>query len=85
MREGGENSLRYLKRVWNRKEGRGTMVLKREKLGLKDGCLKKERGGGNPLTSYEIRKLYFRKHIGNFVSVIRIHQKMYSFFDLPRN
>ena len=55
MREGGENSLRYLKRVWNRKEGRGTMVLKREKLGLKDGCLKKERGGGGtPLRAMKL-------------------------------
>ena len=28
---------------------------------------------------------YFRKHVGNFINVIRILQRMYGFFDLPRN
>ena len=33
----------------------------------------------------QIRKPYFRKHLGNFVNVIGILQRMYGFFDLPRN
>ena len=30
------------------------MVLKREKLGLKDGCLKKERGAETPLRAMKL-------------------------------
>ena len=48
--EGGENCLKYLKRRWNRKEGRGNNFKKGDKLdqgvdALKMGCL-------NPLTNY---------------------------------
>ena len=52
MRESGENCLKYLKKGWNRKEGRETKILKTVggKLGQGVGVLKRE--GGNPLTSY---------------------------------
>ena len=32
-----------------------------------------------------MRKPYWRKHVGYFVNVIRIPQRMYSFFDFPWN
>ena len=48
MRESGGNCLKYLKRWWNRKEGRGTKILKRGgKLGQGVGVLK--RGPETPL------------------------------------
>ena len=50
MREGGGNCLKYLKRRWNRKEGRGHKDFKRGgKLGQGVGALKA--GGWNPLTN----------------------------------
>ena len=54
MREGGGNSLKYLKRGWNRKEGRGNKDFKKEgKAGSRRGCLKKGVGDWKPLTNYE--------------------------------
>ena len=45
MREGGGNSLKYLKRGWNRKEGRGNKVFKKGgKLGQGVGVLKGGKG-----------------------------------------
>ena len=42
LREGGGNCLKYLKRGWNRKEGRGNKNFKkRSKLGQRVGTLKK--------------------------------------------
>ena len=47
MCEGGEKCLKYLKRGWNRKEGRGNKDFKKgEQAGSRGGCLKKEEGGG---------------------------------------
>ena len=56
MREGGGNCLKYLKRGWTRKVGKGNKDFKRgDKLGQGVGALKKGGGGGwNPLTSYDI-------------------------------
>ena len=55
MREGGENCLKYLKRWWNRTEGRGHKDFKRGgKLGQGVGALKRE--VWNPLTNYELVK-----------------------------
>ena len=53
MREGGGNCLKYLKKGWNRKEGRETKILKvGGKLGQGVGALK--RGGSwKPLTNYD--------------------------------
>ena len=49
MREGGGNCLKYLKRGWKRKEGRGNKDLKKGgKAGPRGGCLKKV-GAGTPL------------------------------------
>ena len=54
MCEGGEKCLKYLKRGWNRKEGRGNKDFKKgEQAGSRGGCLKK--GRWNPLTNYECR------------------------------
>ena len=52
MCEGGGNCLKYLKRGWNRTEGREHKDFKKgAKLGQGVGALK--RGGGwNPLTNY---------------------------------
>ena len=51
--EGGGNYLKYLKRGWSRKEGKGNQDLKRRgKLDQGVGALKKG-GGWNPLMSYE--------------------------------
>ena len=44
LREGGGNCIKYLKRGWNRKEGRGNKKLKKEggdKLGQGVGTLKR--------------------------------------------
>ena len=47
MREGGGNCLKYLKRRWNRKEGRGHKDFKRGgEAGSRGGCLKS--GGLEP-------------------------------------
>ena len=46
MREGGGNCLKYLKRWWNRKEGKGNKDFKKEG-GQGVGALK--RGAGTPL------------------------------------
>ena len=47
MREGGGNCLKYLKRGWNRTEGRGHKDYKKEgQAGSRGGCLKKVGGGG---------------------------------------
>ena len=46
---GGGNCLKYLKRRWNRKEGRGNKDFKKSwKAGSRGGCLKTE-GSGIPL------------------------------------
>ena len=47
MREGGESCLKYLKREWNRTEGRGHKdFIKGGQAGSRGGCLKK--GGLEP-------------------------------------
>ena len=48
LREGGGNCLKYLKKGWNRKEGRGNEDFKKGggKAGSRGGCLKK--GGQEP-------------------------------------
>ena len=52
MREGGGNCLKYLKKGWNRKEGRGNEDFKKVgQVGSRDGYLKK--GGWKPLTNYD--------------------------------
>ena len=56
MRKGGENCLKYLKRGYNRKEGRGNKDFKKggASAGSRGMCFKKEGGGGwKPLTNYE--------------------------------
>ena len=59
MREGGGNSLKYLKRGWSRKEEWENKDFKkrgqagsRVKKGGGLGALKKEGGGWNPLANY---------------------------------
>ena len=50
MREGEGNCLKYLKRRWNRKEGRGNKDFKKEgNLGQGVGALKRVGGAGTPL------------------------------------
>ena len=48
MREGGGNCVKYLKRGWNRKEGRGNKDFKKRggQAGSRGECLKK--GGLEP-------------------------------------
>ena len=47
LHEGGGNSLKYLKRGWNRKEGRGNKLFKKGgQAGSRGGCLKN--GGLEP-------------------------------------
>ena len=41
----GANCLKYLKRGWNRKEGRGNKDLKRGQAGSRGGCLKRGEAG----------------------------------------
>ena len=59
MREGGGNSLKYLRSGWNRKEGKGNKDFKKgEEAGSRGGCLEKR--GWNALTNYgEILYLVF--------------------------
>ena len=44
----GGSCLKYLKRGWNRREGRGHKYLKKEgvQAGSRGGCLEKKGGGG---------------------------------------
>ena len=59
MCEGGGNCLKYLKRGWNRTEGRGHKDFKKGGASwVKGGCLKKGEGGWNPLTNYDISKMF---------------------------
>ena len=54
MHEGERNCLKYLKKVWTRKEERGAKILKRRgggQTGSRGGSLEKV-GGWNPLTNY---------------------------------
>ena len=45
LHQGGRNCVKYLKRGWNRKEGRGNKkFLKGRQAGSRDGCLKKDGG-----------------------------------------
>ena len=59
------NFLKYLKRGWNRKEGRGNKDFKKGggQAGSRSGCVKKERerGGWNPLTNYELVRTFKQK------------------------
>ena len=57
------NCLKYLKRGWNRKEGKGNKDLRKGgKLDQKMSALKRGRGW-NPFTNYDILKclMYFNK------------------------
>ena len=51
----GGSCLKYLKRGWNRREGRGHKYLKKEgvQAGSRGGCLEKGGGGEEKLT-YEL-------------------------------
>ena len=54
MHEGERNCLKYLKKVWTRKEERGAKILKRRgggQTGSRGGSLEKV-GGWNPLRNY---------------------------------
>ena len=54
MREdGGGDCLKYLKRGWNKKEGRGNKDFEKGggQAGSRGWCLKRG-GGSNPLTNY---------------------------------
>ena len=78
MREGGGNCLKYLKRVWNRKEGRGDKNFKKGgQAGSRGGCLKRGGGGWNHLTNNEDIKLLYQYHIvekifcgGHFIEAV---------------
>ena len=49
--EGVGNCLKYLKRGWNRTEGRGHKDFKKGKIGSRGGCLKK---GGSLEPPYKL-------------------------------
>ena len=58
LSEGGEKCLKYLKKGWNRKEGRGNKDFKKGgKLGQGVGAVK--RGSWNSLTDYEFSYRFF--------------------------
>ena len=51
--EDGRNCLKYLKRVWNRKQGRGNKDFKKGGASWVKGCVPEKGGGGsNPLLNY---------------------------------
>ena len=56
MGEGGGNCVKYLKREWNRKEGRGNKDFKKGggQAGSRGGCLKKGGWSGTPLRTMAI-------------------------------
>ena len=57
MHKGGGNYLKYLKRGWNRKQGRGNKDCKRRRqAGSRGGCIKKG-GPGTPYKLWYIGKL----------------------------
>ena len=49
LREGGGDCLKYLKKGWNRKEGRGNKVFKKEGGKLSQGLGALKRGTGTAL------------------------------------
>ena len=61
----GGNCLKYLKRGWKRKEGKGNKDFK------KDGVGALKRGGWNPLTNYDIyvKHIYICKTSKIFVKI----------------
>ena len=57
LREGGGNSLKYLKRGWNRKEGMENKDFKKGgQARSRGGCIK--RGGWSPLTNYVLLTIF---------------------------
>ena len=55
MRKGGRNCLKYLKRGWNRKDGRGSKDFKKgDQARSRVGCFKKKGGTGTPLQTMVI-------------------------------
>ena len=69
MCEGGGNCLKYLKRGWDRKEGRGHKDFKKGgKLGQGVGTLKGGGGGWNLLMNYgKSERTYQCMHVQNHV------------------
>ena len=62
MCEVGENCLKYLKRGWNRKDGRGNKDFKKEdKLGQDVGALKGRAGTPLRTMSRILKKIVFGK------------------------
>ena len=56
MHEGGGNCLKYLKKGWSRKGGRGNKDFKKGKrAGSRGGCL--EKGAGTPLRTMILKWL----------------------------
>ena len=52
--------MKYLKREWNRKEGRGNKDFKKSgQPGSRGGCLKKGGGAGTPLRSMDLSLPYY--------------------------
>ena len=49
---GWGNCLKYLKRGWNKEEGRGNKDFKKGASWVKEGCLE-NKGSWNPLTNYD--------------------------------
>ena len=69
MREGGGNCLKYLKRGWNRKEGRGNKDFKKGgQAGSRGGCLKK--GGLEP--PYKLWLLTVLKLVAHVYALLNI-------------
>ena len=57
--EGGGNSLKYLKRGWNRKEGMKNKDFKKGgQARSRGGCIKKGGGGWSPLTNYVLLTIF---------------------------
>ena len=80
MCEGGGNCLKYLKREWNRAEGRGHKNIKRGRQTGSRGGFYKKGGGWNPLTNYacvvthsNIIRMAFVRGSSKFFSILNIY------------
>ena len=92
MHEGGENCLKYFRKRWNRKEGRGNKGFKRGQDGSRSGCLKKERL--DPFTNYvshcikvhkELKMFFFQGVLSTPSSLHRQSQRYISVLSKPNS
>ena len=83
MHEGRGDYLKYLKRGWNRKEGRGHKDLKKVgQAGSMGGCLKEEGGLEPPYELYLFIFKFTLKYMLENVYINKIHARQCLYISL---